>query len=221
MQQDSFSLSTGKTVERINNKEAHDLILNTHYAGRLPSISYSFGLFRDGVLAGIVTYGKPSSSPQRKGVCGPDFAGYVLELNRLCLVDNLKNEASYLVGASLRMLPKPAVIISYADPEQGHEGYIYQATNFIYCGLTEKRTEWKVRGMEHLHSATLADKFRGVKNPAKAIRAKYGDDFYLKPRPRKHRYIIFIGSKTEKRTFRKNLRYKQDQYPKKPTGERR
>jgi len=202
------------SVRPINNKDAHHLILNVHYAGRLPSISYAFGLFRDGENVGIVTYGKPSAAPQRTGVCGKDLANYVLELNRLCLRDNLKNEASYLVAASLKLLPQPSIVISYADPQQGHVGYIYQATNFLYCGLTAKRTEWKIKGFEHLHSQTIADRYRGCDKPSESIRAEHGDDFYLKDRPRKHRYVYFTGNKRDKKRLKRELRYPTQEYPK-------
>jgi hypothetical protein len=204
----------GFVVCEIPSKDTYDLLLNTHYAKRIPSISYAYGLFDSGELIGVVTYGKPPAATQRKGVCGDELSGYVLELNRLCLVNNKRNEASQLVSSSLKMLPKPSVILSYADPEQGHVGYIYQATNFLYCGLTAKRSNWMVKGMEHLHSQTIADKYRGVKNPAKAIREEHGDNFYLKDRPRKHRYIYIVGSKTQRKMLKKALRYKQEEYPK-------
>lgn len=213
MQPDFFT-PDGFAVERIASNLAHPFLLDIHYAGRIPSISYCYGLWREGVLAGVVTYGKPPAAPQRTGVCGVDMAGRVLELNRLCLLDNRKNEASSLVGASLRLLPRPSIVISYADPDQGHVGYIYQATNFIYCGLTEKRSEWKIKGQEHLHSQTIADRYRGHKKPSEAIRAEHGDDFYLKDRPRKHRYIYFTGSKRERREMHKLLRYEVKAYPK-------
>jgi hypothetical protein len=82
---------------------------------------------------------------------------------------------------------------------------VYRASNFIYCGLSAKRTDWKVRGLEHLHGQTIADEFRGVPNRSTAMREKYGDDFYLEPRSRKHRYLYFIGSRKEVRGFRQAL----------------
>ncbi len=33
------------------------------------------------------------------------------------------------------------IIVSYADTSQNHHGYIYQATNWIYTGLTKKNTD--------------------------------------------------------------------------------
>lgn len=218
MQLDLLSESDG--VRAIDARMTHDLLLNVHYARRLPSISYAFGMFRDGNLVGVVTYGRPPAAPQRSGVCGPEFAPLVYELNRLCLRDNRRNEASSLIGASLRLLPRPIVLISYADPEHGHTGTVYQATNWIYTGRTEKRSEWKIRGQEHLHSQTIADRFRGFEKPSQAIREHYGDKFYLKDRPRKHRYVCFVGSRTFKKQAQKALRYSIKPYREAALNER-
>jgi len=201
-------------VRRIERKECEPFIMHIHYARRWPSVSYAFGLFRNKSLVGIVTYGTPPSAPLRRGIAGPEYSKDILELNRLCLINNEKNEASALVGKSLKLLPPNKIVVSFADTSQGHIGTVYQATNFLYCGLSAKRTDWKVRGREHLHGQTIADEFRGVKNRAKAMRQKYGDDFYLAPRPRKHRYIYIIGSKGYKAKARKALKYHVGSYPK-------
>lgn len=176
-------------VKRIMRNDCAQLVLEVHYAKRWPSITYAFGLFRDGELVGCVTYGTPPSAPLRAGVAGKQNINKVMELNRLVLRDNLKNEASMLVGRSLRMLPRCLFVVSFADTEQGHKGFVYQACNFKYFGLSAKRTDWKIKGMEHLHGQTVADEFRGKPNRAQLMREKYGDAFYLKDRPRKHRYI--------------------------------
>lgn len=202
-----------KEVRIIPRELTKDFILNIHYAHRMPSVSYAFGLYEDDELIGVCTYGKPPSSTLQKGVCGDKYAKNVWELNRLVLKNNKPNEASYFVSRTLKMLPKPMVVVSFADTEQKHLGIIYQATNFIYTGLSAKRTDWKIKGMEHKHGITIADEFRGVKNRSKAIREKYGDRFYLKPRSRKHRYIYFIGSKVEKKNMKKALNYKIEEYP--------
>lgn len=210
----SESANVNLSVKEIPSKDTYPFLLGIHYAQRIPSISHAFGLFRDEQLIGVCTYGTPPSAPLRKGVCGDDHKGKVLELNRLCLSDNGPNYASRLIARSLRMLPRPSIVVSFADTAQDHVGYVYQATNFLYCGLSAKRTDWKVKGKEHLHGQTVADEFRGVKNRAQAMREKYGDDFYLAPRPRKHRYICFLGSKAEKRDLLAALRYDIEDYPK-------
>lgn len=201
-------------VRRISRNDTKPFLLGVHYAKRMPSVSFAFGLFIDQKLEGVVTYGSPPSAPLRSGICGPDYAPNILELNRLCLKNNRRNEASFLVSKSLKMIDGDRIIISFADTEQGHVGYVYQATNFIYCGLSANRTDWKVRGKEHLHGQTVADEFRGMENRAKLMRQKYGDDFYLKPRPRKHRYVFFVGSRKFKRSALADLRYSIEKYPK-------
>jgi hypothetical protein len=112
------------------------------------------------------------------------------------------------------MLPKPLIVVSYADTEQGHVGYVYQATNFVYTGLSAKRTDWKLKGREHLHGATVADMSRGQENRAQWMRDTFGDDFYLQDRARKHRYIYFVGSQGQKKSMRSALMYPVEPYPK-------
>jgi len=202
------------SVEPIQRDQCKEYVLDIHYARRWPSVSYAYGLFLDGILCGVVTYGTPPSAPLRRGIAGDTFKGDVLELNRLCLRHNRPNEASLLVGRSLRLLPKNKIVVSFADISQHHVGLVYQATNFLYCGLSAKRTDWKVKGKEHLHGQTIADEFRGTENRAQAMRDKYGDAFYLAPRPRKHRYIFITGSKSYKKKVRKVLKYKIEEYPK-------
>lgn len=197
----------------IKPEEAEPWLLKKHYAKRIPPISYAFGAYKGRQLVGVVTYGTPVSSALRVGICGEQWMDNVIELNRLCC-DNEKNAASMLVGRSLQMLPKPLVVVSYADTEQGHVGYVYQATNFVYTGLSAKRKDWKLKGMEHLHGATVADMSRGQENRAQWMRDKFGDDFYLQDRSRKHRYVYFVGSKGQKKLMQSALMYAVEPYPK-------
>ena len=201
-------------VTCVTRAECEPFIIGIHYAHRWPSISYSYGLFDENELIGVVTYGTPPSAPLKRGIAGDENKANILELNRLCLKYNRKNEASRLISASLKKLPKGKIIISFADMSQGHNGCVYRASNFTYYGLSAKRTDWKVKGKEHLHGQTIADEFRGVKNRSKAMRDKYGDDFYLAPRPRKHRYIFVTGSKAQKKQLNASIKYKKQNFKK-------
>tara|TARA_R110000796_G_scaffold57203_1_gene132064 strand:- start:43 stop:645 length:603 start_codon:yes stop_codon:yes gene_type:complete len=194
-------------VSRISYESTKPYILGIHYAKRMPSISFSFGLFEKEQLVGIVTYGSPPSPSLCKGICGVEYKSKVLELNRLCLKNNKKNEASFLVGKSLKLLRKPSIIVSYADTDQNHVGYIYQATNFIYTGLSDKRTEWKMTGND-LHSKTVCEKY------SLQHRKENPELFYVADRPRKHRYIYMIGNKKETKNLLENLKYSIKPYPK-------
>jgi hypothetical protein len=200
-------------VLSINPKETYDWLLNVHYAKRIPQIIKAFGLYDGDKLVGVITYGIPPSPSLCMGVCGKEYSEIVLELNRLCLLDNHKNQASKLVSGSIKLLPKPTIVVSYADNEQGHVGYVYQATNFLYTGLSAKRVDWAVKGLEHKHGKTISNGMTLEK-----IKEKYGDDFYYTERSRKHRYIIFHGSKNDKKILKSKLKYEIQPYPKGKTN---
>ncbi len=183
----------------ITYEETKDLILNVHYARRMPSVSYAFGLYHgmDG-LQGICTFGSPASPWLCKGVCGEEHKSKVLELNRVVLVNNRPNEASLLVARSIALLPKPKVLVSYADTAHDHVGYVYQATNWLYTGATKPRTDIAtVNGKHPRHHA--------------------GDRTKRVYRSAKHRYVFMHGNKKDKRLLTKCLRYGTESYPKKET----
>jgi|TARA_R110000787_G_scaffold145768_1_gene259560 hypothetical protein len=183
-------------VKRIEYKDTKDLILNVHYAKRMPSVSYAYGLFCDDIMIGVCTYGSPASPWLCKGVCGEEHKSNVLELNRLVLVHNRPNEASLLVARSIALLPKPKVIVSYADVAQGHIGYVYQATNWLYTGATKARTDIaSLNGKHPRHHA--------------------GDRTKRVFRSAKHRYVFMHGNKKERKGLNRALRYGTESYPKK------
>jgi Ni,Fe-hydrogenase III small subunit len=193
----------------IKNEETYPWLLEKHYAKRIPQIMFAFGLYDDNKLKGVITYGIPASPSLCMGICGKEYSNKVLELNRLCLMENNKNESSFLVANSIKLLPKPTIVVSYADTSQGHVGYVYQSTNFLYTGLSANRVDWTIKGLEHKHSKTISDGMTLL-----SIKEKYGDDFYYTERSRKHRYIIFHGSKTDKKIMRSKLMYEVMPYPK-------
>ena len=161
--------------------------MSVHYARRMPCIQYAYGLFVDEKLVGCVTYGQPASPSLCKGVAGEVNRKNVLELNRLVICDDTPNNASFLVGASLKMLPPHMFIVSYADIEGwGHVGYVYQSTNWLYTGKTKSRTDKYSEG----HSRHYAPN---------ETRRQY--------RTAKYRYIFLTGDKRDRRQMMKELRY--------------
>jgi len=63
-----------------------------------------------------------------------------------------------------------------------------------------------------MHSRSVYSKFGSAApdNLKKAI----GHDFWLKKEASKHRYIYFLGSKSENRKFRKMMKHPEMKYPK-------
>ena len=195
----SFSNYVVKPVSRV---DAAHFILNIHYAKRWASISYYFGLFNAGNLVGVCTFGSPASPFLCKGIAGVDNKSKVIELNRLCLLHNLKNEASFLVAGAIKMLPKPKIIVSYSDSAQNHVGTIYQACNFLFVGTTKPRTDMASKDGKH-------------------SRHNQGDSTKRQFRSAKNRYVYIHGSKKEKKKLTLALNYKVEEYPKIELTEKR
>jgi len=178
-----------------NKKLADDFILNIHYAKRKPSISFAYGLYKNKDLIGICTFGSPASPSLCKGIAGEKNRSKVIELNRLVLKYNKKNEASYLVGKSLKLLPKPKIVVSYADTAQNHIGIVYQATNFYFTGTTKPRTDMASKDGKHSRH-NLGDRTKRVYRSAK------------------HRYVYISANKKDKKILLKDLNYPIMNYPK-------
>jgi len=181
-------------VRPIKTFEVEPWLLEKHYAKRLPMIQYAFGLYVNNILSGVVTYGIPASNNLCEGICGKEFKEYVIELNRLCLMNNEPNQSSFLVANSIKMLPQPSIIVSYADTAQGHVGYVYQATNFIFTGTTKERTDMFAGEGKHSRHAT--------------------DPLIRQFRSAKHRYVFIHGNKKHKKLLKNKLNYPVLSYPK-------
>ena len=181
------------SVVEVPKQTVYGLLKRNHYLKRLPPISFAFGLYSENELKGVCTFGCPPSKDLCVGLCGREYKDEVLELNRLFLTENKKNLASFFVSRCLKMLPTPKVVVSYADTSANHHGYIYQATNFIYTGLSAKRKE--TIGIGH-------------------SRQMKWDKENTRDRPRKHRYVYFIGNKKQKKERKNNLLYPIVDYPK-------
>lgn len=203
----------------ITAEDYREWLLYKHYAHRIPSVSYAFGLYHGDTLEAVCTFGTPASASLCDGIFGKEgerygFGDKIVELNRLCANDGLpKNALSFLVSRALQSLPRPMCVVSYADSGMNHHGYIYQATNWIYTGLSSPHIEYEVKGMENKHSRHIND-ILGEWKPIEEIKAILGDKIVAKERSRKHRYFYFLGSRTDRRIMRQLLKYPVCEYPK-------
>lgn len=186
-------------IRIISYQEAVDFLLPRHYAGRIPVISKAFGWFFDRKLCAVCTFGKPASPQLCFGVCGKEYASKVYELNRLCRIEELQEPLSYFVGYCLRELKKEDwIIVSYSDTGMNHNGYIYQACNFLYTGQTKPRTDKWTEGNKHSRHYNNAQQ-----------------DKYRKVRTAKNRYVYFCAStKKRKKEYINALKYPILPFPK-------
>ena len=231
-------LDTTKLSLRIVSKPiARKFVEKNHYSGKLSSCRYPIGIFYQGdnphkffdeleeKLIGIIAYGFPIG----RRVLGSIFkeelqldTKNILELTRLCIYDGYgKNIESYVISQSFKCLRKNApdikVLISYADPEQKHNGGIYQATNWLYqgCGAIQMAPTFSLRlseDEEWIHSRTVYSMY-GSSNP-KHLENQIGHTFWLKKEAEKHRYLYFLGNKKEMKLFMSVLKHPLLPYPK-------
>ena len=135
---------------------------NWHYSKRMPkSKLLKVGVWEDQTFIGVVMFGLGAgnaTAPKPYGLKD----GQVAELVRVSLRSH-QTPVSRLVAIALRFCLKACpglrLIVSFADPEQGHHGGIYQAGGWIYAGETSADRKVLVNG-EELHPRTANDRWK-------------------------------------------------------------
>jgi len=233
---ESYVDTTRVSIRPIYKPLARDMIEKNHYSGRLSSCRYPLGVFyktdnahqffdeTEEKLIGVACYGFPVGRRVVGSIFNEEILENknVLELTRLFIHDGYgKNIESHVISASFKWMkqfaPNIKVLISYADPEQSHDGAIYQATNWIYqgCGDFQLAPTYSLRLTEDgvwMHSRSVYSKF-GSANPKKMVKS-IGHTFWLKKEASKHRYIYFLGNKKENRKFHSVMKHPEMKYPK-------
>ena len=154
-----MSIKDKYTIESIKPSETYDWLLHKHYAKRIPSIMFAFGLFdNEKILRGVCVFGMPPCHFNYGSGIFDNYKVNTYELTRLVVNDNCeKNTTSFFVSRCLREMPRPSCIVSFADANKNHHGYIYQATNWTYTGLTQKGgkdKQWILNRREY-HAKTI------------------------------------------------------------------
>lgn len=115
-----------------------------HYAKAIPSISYIYNVWNESdEWCGVILFGV-GANPQ---IASPydKWNGQVVELVRVALNGKQghgkTSEAMSLALKALhREAPQIDLVVSYADLDQGHNGTLYQSTNWIYTGIKNANT---------------------------------------------------------------------------------
>mgnify|MGYP003673140798 CR=1 FL=1 len=172
-----MSIKKSYRVLSIKKELCKEWLLYKHYAKRVPSISFSFGLFKNEILVGVITFGMPPSSTLASSICGEKYKDIVLELNRLVVNDGLdKNALSYFVSNSINQLPKPNIIVSFSDNNMNHNGYIYQATNFIFTGQTSNDSMYIDKDGKEFHFRNLGHYQKNNRLNVSLIKRRLNED---------------------------------------------
>lgn len=185
-------------LELASAKAVRHSCLYFHYAKAVPSAMVSFAIFNTkNEFCGVIIYGSGANRFLAKSIGLPQ--GAALELVRVAL--NGKQESTgKALSLSLKLLKKYAplcrAVVSYADPEQGHLGVLYQATNWVYLGhghksskiihpITGKKTHQKTihsifgsqKGMQMVHDIPKHKYAFGLTNQEKARLKQIGKPY--------------------------------------------
>lgn len=208
-----MSIKDDFSVMSVPKVQLKEWLLKKHYAHKIPPISFSFGLYdADLILCGVCTYGPPARMLNNGyGIFGGNYEVDVFELNRLVTNEGLPSNAlSFFVSRTLKLLTKPACIVTYADGNAGHHGFIYQATNWLYTGKTSVESIYiNTNTGKVLHPRTVVRLFgtREEKSLPNWIELD-------KEAGGKYRYVKFIGTKKEVKDMNEAMVYLIEPYPK-------
>ncbi|MFC1968146.1 DNA methyltransferase [Chloroflexota bacterium] len=195
---------------------ARQIVIRHHYLHSLPGgTKLAFGIFVEDRLLGAITFGVgPYNVFSLVDGTYPDNC---LTLTRFWLSEKLPpNSESRVISVCLRYLKKYTTlkfIMTYADPAQGHVGTIYQATDWLYTGLSEATPKFDIGDGIARHSRSLAHAFGS--HSLKYL-SEHGLKVKVLPQISKHRYIYFLD-----KNYRNRLKNPALPYPKKePDGNR-
>ena len=188
---------------KVSLRTATAIIKKYEYLGTMCNAPmFAYGIRWEGQLAGVVVYGSPSPPIIALSVVGEELTDKVIQLGRgACVHWAHPHAGSKLIAYSLKEIQKLGykVVVAFADPDAGEIGTLYQATNWLYCGLTAERPDY-------------------IDATGKRIvgHLKKGDAANLEtsPRTRKGRYVYLLGTKSEKRLYAQSLKWSVEPYPK-------
>lgn len=192
-----------------NNKMIEFSCKNWHYSKSIPcGRKIAYAIFEENKFIGVIIYSLGANNNMAKSF--NLVQGECIELTRVAL-NNHQNPVSRYLSITLKMLKKQCktvkVVVSYADKEnQMHTGGIYQATNWLYLGVSKCSDKQYFYKGHWTHNKTFCDMAtRKGKNYVEEL---------LKTLPQrknsdKHKYIYCFDAE-----FKKEYNKKTKPYPK-------
>ena len=165
-----------------------------HYSRTLPNIQAVYiGVWEDERYIGCIVFGAGANANIHRpyGLKRHE----VIELTRVAL-DAHKAPVTRILSIALKMVrkqfPNVRLVISYADADQGHEGTIYRAGNWIYDGFTTNGQQQLIIGSRALHKKSAKTLVRGQSVSLNALRPIYGDAVRWHKPAGKHKFIYWL-----------------------------
>lgn len=142
---------SSKPVLRLDwcsHKAAKYAVEHWHYSYTMPkSKLVKIGAWENDRFIGVVIFGVGATADLVKSYGLTRTQG--CELVRVALT-NHQAPVSRIIAIALKMLrranPGLRLVVSFADPEQGHVGGIYQAGGWLYVGQSQASEEYIVNG---------------------------------------------------------------------------
>lgn len=176
--------------------EVEDFVKQWHYSKSIRSQQqkHVFKLVdKHDRLVGVAIYGNPMSRHYD--------SLETIELRRLCLIDDTpRNTESFFIAKTLKWLEKNTKytqVVSFADPNNGHVGTIYKASNFEYTGLEDNGNPRIVQyGDKSIHLRQYYQKKDGeyTKNALELQSAVKQGKAEIVKQERKHKYLYYFRS---------------------------
>ena len=171
-------------------KSAIETIKAKHYTRSVPSGKSYYLQFEDA----LVVWSIPANNNIARFVLG--WPGKVWELARLYAPDghekNLLTRAISAGVSAIRRLENPDALVSYADPNVGHQGGVYRAASWLYHGKCDKTRMYQRNG----HTVARRAFHSGANGMTKAqIEADGWREIY---QPGKHRFVKPLTRKARK-----------------------
>lgn len=121
-------------------------VTHWHYSRKMPVGKMAkIGVWEDGEFIGVLLFGLGGGGAGDGRRYGLARNFEVVELQRVALREHCA-PVTRIIAIAIKMLraqsPTLRLLVSYADPAQGHLGAIYQAGNWIYTGRSAD--DWKI-----------------------------------------------------------------------------
>ena len=202
---------TDFTIELVQRNSIVKFIEKHHYSHNVNGIQsyYHFGLYRDGKfglpeMIGAMMYAMPSM-PHTSKKYNPINPDRCFELRRLvCIDDTPKNTESYFISKCLKWIKQNTnveVVLAFADTQEGHEGIIYQASNFHSLGQTGSGTKLMVDGVLRHNRSLNQDKRQFGRTLKRRYLAGDPDVYQVKVKP-KNIYVYYLNKKIKKKLLK-------------------
>lgn len=180
------------------------MVQKYHYSNTLPKLNKHYiGFYLDDELVGMVTlgWGTRPLHTIKKIFPSLETKDYY-EIGRMCMTEEMpRNSESQMLSQLIQWIkincPNIKVLFTWADGMVGKAGYVYQASNFLYCGYIWTDIYMKdgiklhPRQTKHYFSSGKDDKRKSCR-PTLAMMNELGITHY---KGKQFKYLTFLCSK--------------------------